>query len=199
MNGYSDRINHALAFAAKHHDQAVRRGRRAPYLTQPANVALILTRYGKDEDLVIAGILLDVVDDYRRDGAAREALNERMGDKFGAETLELMLTVTRRRFTDDGNELSPAERNSDLLARIGAASEDARWVCAAYHLHNAASLAADLRRTVDQGAIWARETGGRDVTIKWYADVLGALSHTGFSAPIVDELREAVAQLSAGE
>ena len=28
MNGYSDRINHALAFAAKHHDQQVRRGTR---------------------------------------------------------------------------------------------------------------------------------------------------------------------------
>ena len=31
--GYSDRINHALAFAAKHHDQQVRKGTRLPYLT----------------------------------------------------------------------------------------------------------------------------------------------------------------------
>ena len=27
--GYSDRINHALAFAAKHHDRQVRKGNRA--------------------------------------------------------------------------------------------------------------------------------------------------------------------------
>jgi (p)ppGpp synthase/HD superfamily hydrolase len=186
-----------LAFAAKHHDQAVRRGTRAPYLTQPANVALILTRYGQDERTVIAGILFDVVDDYRRDGAVREALNERMGDKFGADTLDLMLSVTRRRFTDDGEELSPAERNLDLLTRLPEASDDALWVCAAYHLHNAASLAADLRRTMDQGAIWSREPGGREATIAWYADVLSALSRGGFNAPIMDELRTAVAQLSA--
>src|SRR6478672_4460651 len=47
--GYSDRINHALAFAAKHHDQEVRKGTRLPYVTRPANVAIILARYDQDE------------------------------------------------------------------------------------------------------------------------------------------------------
>jgi (p)ppGpp synthase/HD superfamily hydrolase len=46
--GYSDRINHAFAFAAKHHYRQVRKGTRLPYLTHPANVAVILTRYGQD-------------------------------------------------------------------------------------------------------------------------------------------------------
>ena len=63
MTGYSDRINHAFAFAAKHHDQQVRKGTRLPYLTHPANVAVILTRYGCTEDTVVAGILHDVVED----------------------------------------------------------------------------------------------------------------------------------------
>ena len=60
ITGYSDRINHALAFAAKHHDQRVRRGTRPPYLTHPANVAIILTRYGRDDQTVVSGILHDV-------------------------------------------------------------------------------------------------------------------------------------------
>ncbi len=59
MQGYSDRINHAFAFAAKHHDQQVRKGTRLPYLTQPANVAIILARYGQDDDTVVAGILVN--------------------------------------------------------------------------------------------------------------------------------------------
>src|SRR3569833_1393465 len=66
--GYSDRINHAFAFAAKHHDRQVRKGTRLPYLTHPANVAVILTRYGQDEDTVVAGILHDVIEDCVRDG-----------------------------------------------------------------------------------------------------------------------------------
>jgi len=43
VTGYSDVINHALAFAAKHHDRQVRKGTKLPYLTHPANVAIILT------------------------------------------------------------------------------------------------------------------------------------------------------------
>ena len=77
IRGYSDRINHAFAFAAKHHDRQVRRGTRLPYLTHPANVAVILTRYGRDEQTVVSGILHDVVEDCVRDGYTRATLGLR--------------------------------------------------------------------------------------------------------------------------
>ena len=80
MLGYSDRINHALAFAAKHHDQQVRKGTRLPYVTRAPNVAVILTRYGSDETTVVSGILQDVVDDYLRDGWTRAMLDARLGE-----------------------------------------------------------------------------------------------------------------------
>src|SRR5690606_40912245 len=67
--GYSDPINHAFAFAAKHHDSELRKGLRAtPYFTQPANVALILTRYGRDDITVLAGILHDLIASASREG-----------------------------------------------------------------------------------------------------------------------------------
>ncbi|MFM9014131.1 MAG: HD domain-containing protein, partial [Gemmatimonadota bacterium] len=84
MTGYSDRLNHAFAYAAKHHDRQVRKGARAPYLTQPANVAVILTRYGCDEDIVVAGILHDVIEDCVQEGWTAEMLDDRLGAKFGA-------------------------------------------------------------------------------------------------------------------
>ena len=90
MTGYSDRINHALAFAAKHHDHQVRKGTRAPYLTHPANVAIILTRYGQDESTVVAGILHDVVEDWIREGQTLASLQERVGEKFGPDVLEVL-------------------------------------------------------------------------------------------------------------
>ena len=63
MAGYSDPINHAFAFAAKHHDQQVRKGTRYPYLTAAPNLAVILARYGQDDSTLVAGILHDVVED----------------------------------------------------------------------------------------------------------------------------------------
>ena len=112
VRGYSDAVNHALAFAAKHHDRQVRKGTRLPYLTHPANVAVILTRYDRDEPTVIAGILHDVVEDCVREEYTRQMLEQRIGDKFGTDVLETVLRVTKRSTDDDGEPLSREDRKS---------------------------------------------------------------------------------------
>jgi (p)ppGpp synthase/HD superfamily hydrolase len=186
--GYSDRINHALAFAAKHHDRQVRKGTALPYLTHPANVAIILSRYGLDDDTVIAGILHDVIEDCVREGMSAEVLQERIGSKFGATVLETVLMVTHRRVDDDGVELSREERRVDYLARLDRASDRARWVCAADKVHNGSAILADVRRTIDPDTVWSRFGGGKAVTIEWYGRVHERLRAVGFMAPIMDEL-----------
>ena len=195
ITGYSDRVNHALAFAAKHHDQQVRKGTRLPYLTHPANVAVILTRYAQDEDTVVAGILHDVIEDCVRDGYTRETLEQRIADKFGTEVLDTVLAVTHRRHDDDGVELSSDDRKDDYLDRLSMASERARWVCAADKVHNGASILADLRRTEFPEQIWSRFAGGREGTIRWYRRVHDRLAELGFGAPIMDELRRVAEDL----
>ncbi len=194
-SGYSDKINHAFAFAAKHHDRQVRKGTKLPYLTHPANVAVILTRYDRDEDSVVAGILHDVVEDCVRDGYTRETLEHRIGQKFGESVLRAVLQVTYRRLDDEGAELSPAERKEDYLKRLAQAEESALWVCAADNIHNAASLLTDLRRTLEPDAAWSRFSGGRAATVKWYRDVYDRLSSLGFDEPIMKELRATVEAL----
>ena len=195
MTGYSDRINHAFAFAAKHHDQQVRKGTRLPYLTHPANVAVILTRYGCNEETVVAGILHDVVEDGVREGWTRDMLEERIGRKFGNSVLATVLAVTERRTDDDGVELSYDDRKSDYLERLGLASEEALWVCAAGKTHNANSILSDLRRTSFPETVWGRFSVGREGTVQWYRRVVDRLRAVGFTAPIVNELEEAAIAL----
>ena len=195
IRGYSDRINHAFAFAAKHHDRQVRRGTRLPYLTHPANVAVILTRYGQDEQTVVSGILHDVVEDCVRDGYTRATLEQRMGDKFGPDVLDTVLAVTQRQVDEEGIELSSEERKDDYLARLAAASERARWVCAADKIHNGNTILADLKRTLDPDTVWSRFNAGRSGTVRWYRRVYDRLQELGFTAPIMDELREVAEEL----
>ena len=197
MTGYSDRINHAFAFAAKHHDRQVRKGTRLPYLTHPANVAVILTRYGRDEETVIAGILHDVIEDCVREGWTREMLEDRVEAKFGAEVLDALLAVTKRRLDDDGVEFSREDARTDYLARLEAAGDLARWVCAADKVHNAGSILADLRRTIDPDSVWGRFHGGREGTMFWYRGVRDRLKAVGFDAPIMTELTALVDQLES--
>ena len=188
VTGYSDVINHAFAFAAKHHDRQVRKGTKLPYLTHPANVAVILTRYDCDSDTIVAGILHDVVEDCVRDGYTREMLEQRIGDKFGEKVLDTVLAVTYRRHDDEGIELSGEDRKADYLERLADASEEARWVCAADKIHNTSSIISDLLRTVDPETVWARFSVGRFGTARWYRQVYERLREVGFDAPIMAEL-----------
>ena len=195
IHGYSDRINHAFAFAAKHHDRQVRKGTRLPYLTHPANVAVILTCYDQDETTIVSGILHDVIEDCVRDGYTRDMLEQRIGDKFGQDVLDIVLAVTHRQVDEEGIELSSEERKDDYLARLAAASDSARWVCAADKIHNGSSIVADLKRTLDPDTVWSRFNAGRLGTVRWYRRVYDRLRELGFNAPIMEELREVAEEL----
>lgn len=194
--GYSDRTNHAFAFAAKHHDQKVRRGTSLPYLTKPANVALILTRYGQDESTVVAGILHDVVEDFVRERRPLDTIERRVGDKFGHDVLGALLHVVERLKDDDDVELSGDERKEDAIARLANAPEASRWVTAANALHSGGTLLADLRRTQFPETVWGRFSIGREGTVRWYRRIHDRLAAIGFDAPIMTELHDVAEALS---
>ncbi|MGH7670086.1 MAG: HD domain-containing protein [Gemmatimonadaceae bacterium] len=195
LNGYSDRINHALAFAAKHNDREVQKNMRLPYGTRAANVAIILTKYGQDEQTIVAAILQDVIADSVRDRQPREMLDQRIADKFGAAELETALAVTVRLTDDDGVELSLEERKADFLERLRLAPDRARWVCAADAIHTACTIVADVKRTIDPESIWGRFQWGRTGTIRWYRRLYERLVEQGFTAPIMQEFAHVVEAL----
>jgi hypothetical protein len=196
VTGYSDRINHALAYAAKHHAQQVWKGSsRVPYFIYPANVAIILTRYAQDDDTVVAGVLHEVVCDNVRDGQTEETLQERIGEKFGTRVVDALLSIVERRVDDEGVELSLDERKLDVLERLSEASEQARWIVAVGALHSGSSLLADLRRTAYPETVWARHTADRVDVATSYRRTLDRLHEVGFSAPIMQELNVVVEAL----
>ena len=195
--GYSDRINHALAFAAKHHDQEVRKGTRLPYFTAPANAAVILTRYGQEDVTVVAAILNEVVEDYLRDGLSEEAVRYRLEDKFGAEAVTTVLGAARRRLDDDGVELSHEEQKLDHLERLASATDRSRWVLAAHQVHEGSTLLTDLRRTAFPDAVWRRFAEGQDAKVRWYRQVSDRLAAVGFVGDIVHELRSVAEALES--
>jgi hypothetical protein len=126
-------------------------------------------------------------------------LEQRIADKFGGDVLDTVLAVTHRRVDDDGIELSTDEKRDDYLERLATASDAAMWVCAADKLHNASTILADLRRTIDPGTIWGRFNGGREATIRWYRRVYDRLASLGFSGSIMPELEQVVVALEEYE
>ena len=197
MTAYSDRINHALAFAAKHRDRQVHRGSRSPYRTHAAMMAVILTRFDQPDAVVIAGILHDFVEDMQQERQPIANMQQRLVPKFGAEPLEIALSVAPRATDDRGLELSHDERRDDLLTRLEAAQDTGRWVCAASTLFESASLLAALRRTIDPSSVWNGQLLGREEALRWYRRLYSRLLMLGFTAAIMSELDATVAELES--
>jgi len=124
-------------------------------------------------------------------------LEQRIADKFSTSALDTVLSITPRNVDDDGNELSNDERREDYLARLAAADDRAKWVCAADELHTVCTLVTDVKRTIDPNTVWGRFIIGKAATVQWHRRVYDRLKTVGFDAPIMRELEAAVRELEA--
>ena len=87
---YSDRINLAIRRAATAHDGQYRRNSATPYVAHPFAVALISQRYISNEDVFIACLLHDVLEDVpERVYSADDIYHD-----FGDEVLKIIKDVT---------------------------------------------------------------------------------------------------------
>jgi hypothetical protein len=64
-------------------------------------------------------------------------------------------------------------------------------------LHDAGTLLADLRRTIDPGTVWTRFAGGPVETVRGYRRAVDRLRELGFRAEIMNELEDVVGALEA--
>jgi hypothetical protein len=157
-------------------------------------VAVILTRYGQPEATVVAACCSRRSRTCCATARARPAC-ARAGDKFGADAVDAALGAARRRYDDDGVELSHEEQRADALDAPRRAGEATRWAFAAHEVHDASALAADLRRTQFPDAVWGRFAEGRGPRARWYTAAADGLTAAGFDARIAEELRAAAEAL----
>jgi (p)ppGpp synthase/HD superfamily hydrolase len=171
-HGYSDRISHAFAFAAKHLPPRARRGSGALHLTQPANVAVILARYGCDEITIISGILGHLVNEASY--GSRTQLSNKIAEKFGAMVSQVIGDVAEPRYDSRGRERNWEVCRMDYLANLSAAGPRALDICAANQIHLCGSTLTDIRRLgVEYLSTYAEAPA--EQTLWWYGSVITAL------------------------
>ena len=119
MHGYSDRINHAFAFAAKYYNALAPVAAGMDFLAHPANVAVILTRYGCEQVTIVAGILHHVLEESPPD--QWPVLEQKIGDKFGPVVLAVAKDALEPKFDRRGGERAVAA----VQAGVSDAARDA--------------------------------------------------------------------------
>jgi (p)ppGpp synthase/HD superfamily hydrolase len=172
MHGYSDRIHHAFAFAAKHYVPRAPATGSADFIAHPGNLAVILSRYSADQPTVVAGILHLVLEETRPE--RRPVMEQNIGIKFGSVVLAVARDAAETRFDARGFELPWRAVKNDYLAHLGVAEPRAVDICVADEIHSAGLTLTALRRL---GAEYVRtvSSASSEQTIWWYRSLLELL------------------------
>lgn len=190
-----DRIARAVVYAAQCHAGQFRKGTTIPYIVHPCAVALRLQRYGAEEDVIIAGLLHDVVEDA---GVALEDLRREFGDRVA----ELVAKVSEQKRSVEG-EIPWETRKRDALARLQVAGASAALIKAADVVDNIWTVCTDLER--DGEGVWTRFKRGRESQLRLYRQTLDVCREILGDHPIIQEFEtavhrlEQVAHLSSGD
>jgi (p)ppGpp synthase/HD superfamily hydrolase len=173
MHGYSDRISHAFAFAAKYYGAVAPAGSSMDYMAHPANVAVILARYGCDQVTIVGGILHHVLEEAAPD--KRPVLERKIADKFGPVALAVAKDALEPKFDHRGAERAWQARKQEYLAQLAIAEPRALDICVADEIHACGSTVTALRRL---GVEYLRTVSraGSEQTIWWYRSMLEILT-----------------------
>ena len=181
---FSPLIERALLAAIAAHQGQVRKSAQAiPYVVHPLHVALILARWGVDDDVIVAGLLHDVVEDCPTVWSP-----ERVSLEFGAHVAGVVAQLT------EDKSKTWDERKRWGIDHVPHMSPQAATVKAADQLHNLQTLTAELRSTPDSAAVWARFRGGREKTLQMSSELVEALC-TRVEAKVARQLRAALKAL----
>lgn len=147
-------IQEAAKFATRAHEGMLRKGGKMPYIYHPMEVALLVSRMTKDEEVIAAAYLHDVLEDTAV--TAQELLLE-----FGERVLKLVQAET------EDKSLTWKERKGNTIRHLGCASHEVKLLTLADKLSNMRSTARDYMVLGDE--LWLRFNEKRRACHQWYA------------------------------
>ncbi|MFH1657217.1 MAG: HD domain-containing protein [bacterium] len=184
------KIQKAINFAAEKHLGQKRKGIELPYIVHPYSVAMILSDYTDDEEVIVAGLLHDVLEDVKNYSKAD------MARDFGERVTQIVQEVSEDR---DPNVPADAkatwiQRKDKYLINLKNDSQEALLVCAADKIHN-------LHSIIDAYAImgeklWDSFNAPKEEKIQYYGKILDVLK-TRLKSDIVKELEDTYIEAKA--
>uniref|UniRef100_N2AGL2 HD domain-containing protein n=1 Tax=Eubacterium plexicaudatum ASF492 TaxID=1235802 RepID=N2AGL2_9FIRM len=124
-----DRFERALEFALKAHKGQVRKGSSVPYIFHPIETALITMTLTRDQDIIIAALFHDVIEDTRY--SAKE-----IEDAFGSRVAHLVqMESENKRKGQDASETWKI-RKQEFIDGLERKSKDEKVIALADKLSN---------------------------------------------------------------
>ena len=179
---YTEKIRKAIRFSTKTHEvyqKQKRKGKDIPYITHPLIVGLILARVGASEDVVIAGILHDTIEDSITEKKVnKEMLVERFGDSVAAIVVDV---------TEPNKDLPWEQRKQEAFEHIEKLQNDSLLVKSADLISNISEIIADYQ--VEGDATFKRFNAPKTSIIKHYKRMVEAVIEKWPKNPLIDDLQ----------
>lgn len=122
-----NRLQKAIYFANIKHDGQVRKYYNQPYITHPLAVANIVALHGGSENMIIAAIAHDLIEDCN-------VTKEEIASLFGDDVAYMVDGLTH---TTEGNR---AQRKHETNLKLGACDGRVKTIKIADNLHNLGSV-----------------------------------------------------------
>ena len=160
---YQATIERALRVAHEAHSGQTRKGSDVPYVLHPIHAALILSKCDATEDVIVAALLHDVVEDCEGWDL------DRVESEFGPRLRSIIAEVT------EDKTLSWEARKQDAIDHVPHLSPEALLVKGADKLHNLSSLLADLQAADNPEDVWQPFSRGAQETLRMSRILVEAL------------------------
>ncbi len=163
-----EKFNDALVYAARLHREQPRKGRDIPYVGHLLGVASLVLEAGGDEEMAIAALLHDAVED--QGGRPRLQEIKRM---FGERVAHIVHGCTDSYEVDPDRKAPWCERKEQYIVHVEKDSDpEERLVAAADKVHNARAILSEHYQVGD--AVFDRFAGKKQGTLWYYRALVNA-------------------------
>ena len=154
-------IDLAIEVAAIAHQKQVRKGTDIPYISHPLAVGIILAKAACSDEVIIAGILHDTVEDT-------DITLDDLRNQFGEKVSMLVAGAS-----EPDKSLPWEDRKRHTIDFLKGASAEVKFVALADKLNNIRAIASDYA-DLDEG-FWDRFNQGKDDQEWYYQGLVTAL------------------------
>ena len=185
------RFDHALLFAAQVHRNQDRKKTGIPYLSHLLGVASIVLDYGGDEDMGIAALLHDAVEDH-----GGKPMLRAIEQLFGPRVAKIVDGCTDSYGDEDMKKPKWYPRKLRYLHRVRNEDAETRFVSAADKLYNTRAVLRDLRYSGE--SVFERFSAPKAKVLWYYRSLVREYRAAGVThqlKPLLDDLDRVVTEL----
>jgi (p)ppGpp synthase/HD superfamily hydrolase len=168
-------IINAINYMTKAHKDQYRKSNGLPKSSHLFSVATILMQYGYDKDIIITGLLHDVVED------CKEYTLDDIEKEFGKKISDYVSYVT-----EISKEYSWKERKDHAIETLKRAPFESKVVYAADKIHNLISLKEDYK--IQGEKLWDSFNADKKSIIWYYNEICSSIKQGYDNIPIFDEM-----------